>query len=386
MLSLQEACSQAFPSQASGNQVPLNDIDYQMSDTVSAADLTEIGRQLFAGDLVRRSYDVHGIGTRLLTDSAAVAAAIDSFLSPFASGNNGTTGAGIEVFLFTTDELDERMAAVPPGASPLYDWGPLKFFHAGTSRFLELDTRARALADVEHRRLVGFIRRDALDSGWLVSHQIFYPLWGQLMKECGLYPFHAAGLTRNNTGLLLAGRSGSGKSTLTLQLVRRGYGCLGDDTVFLRQTGSRVEALAFPEEINVTEETRRLLPELAKVEKFTVDPLRDKASFELESLFPASSVSRTEPELLVFPEISGKDASTLMPVTRTEALALCMRFGFFFVDPSTAGRHFEILSVLVRQAACHRLEAGLDQQELERTVESLVSTAGGNRSLDEGMA
>ncbi len=386
MLSLQEARSQAFPSQASGNQVPLNDIDYQMSDTVSVAGLTEVGRQLFSGDLLRRSYAVHGISTRLLTDSAAVAAAVDGFLSPFASGSNGTAGADIEVFLFTVDVLDERMAAVPSGATPLYDWGPLKIFHAETSRFLELDTRARALADVGHRRLVGFIRRDALDSGWLVSHQVFYPLWGQLMKECGLYPFHAAGLTRNNTGLLLAGRSGSGKSTLTLQLVKRGYGCLGDDTVFLRHTGDRVEALAFPEEINVTEDTRRLLPDLAKVKKFTVDPLRDKASFELESLFPASSVSRTEPQQIIFPAISGKDASALLPMTRTEALALCMRFGFFFVDPSTTGRHFEILSLLVRQAACHRLESGRDQEQLERTVESLFSTAGGNQSPGEGMA
>lgn len=354
-----------------------------MSDPVSATDLAEFGRRHFPEELLSASFDLHGVRTRLLTNSPDVAAAVESFLAPFIAGGAGG-GADIEVSLFTVDELDETMAAVPPGTPALYDWGPLRVFHAGASRYLELDTRARAVAGVAERRLTGFIRRDALGSPWLVSRQIFYPLWGQLMKECGLYPFHAAGLTRNGAGLLLAGRSGSGKSTLTLQLVRSGYGCLGDDTVFLREAGGRVEALSFPEEINVTGETRRMLPDLAQVENFAADPLRDKSSFALATLFPASGVDHTEPELLIFPEITGSDGSAALPMSRTEALALCLRFGFFFIDPSTTGRHFEILSALVRQAACHRLQSGRDQERLKQVVGSLVAAAGGNQSLGEG--
>ncbi|MEK6536490.1 MAG: hypothetical protein AABZ63_03275, partial [Actinomycetota bacterium] len=60
-------------------------------------------------------------------------------------------------------------------------------------------------------------------------------------------------------------------------------------------------------------------------------------------------------------------------MSRTEALALAMRYGYFFLDPSTTGRHFEILSLLARQTSCFRLYSGRDQEEMGRTVDRLLT-------------
>ena len=79
----------------------------------------------------------------------------------------------------------------------------------------------------------------------------------ETMKRRGLYNLHAAGLCKGERALLLPGSSGSGKSTLTLALLRAGWGFISDDMVFLKQGDSRV--LAFPDEIDFTEKTARLL-------------------------------------------------------------------------------------------------------------------------------
>jgi len=45
--------------------------------------------------------------------------------------------------------------------------------------------------------------------------------------------FHAAALSRNGKGIILAADSGCGKTTLTLALVRQGFQCLSDETAAL---------------------------------------------------------------------------------------------------------------------------------------------------------
>ena len=64
-------------------------------------------------------------------------------------------------------------------------------------------------------------------------------------------------------GLLFTGASGAGKSTLTVALLRAGFGLLGDDTLFLTQNEEGIRALAFPDEVDVTEQTIGFFPELS---------------------------------------------------------------------------------------------------------------------------
>ena len=323
------------------------------------------------GEIYTGYFDFHGVLTRTLTNSEMVDRALAGFLRAFPGEQ--TKKPDIEFHLFTVDKLDESLGEIPAEASMLYDWGMVKIYHQGPLRYLKVDTRARVVADVEKRTAVGFAEKELLQSDWLVTNLFFYPLWGQLLKECGLFPLHAAGLVKEGRSCLFLGRSGSGKSTLTLHLVKNGYGLLSDDTVFLREKDGGVEALSFPEEINVSEQTMKLIPELSRVQNFTVNELRNKSSFSIEELYPGCVVDSSVPALIVFPQIAEVESTTVAPMSRTEALALAMRYGYFFLDPSTTGRHFEILSLLARQTSCFRLYSGRDQEEMGRTVDRLLT-------------
>lgn len=342
-------------------------------DSSAIADLVRLGQQKTSRGPATGVFNVHGVRTRAETNSDEVARALADFLRVFPGSDSDEPD--IRVHLFTVDSLEASMGTVPSEASMLYDWDRVKIYHLGPLRYLEVDTRARVVADVEQRVLAGFAEKELLQSDWLVTNLFFYPLWGQLLKESGLFPLHAAGLAKDGRSCLFLGRSGSGKSTLTLQLVRSGYGLLSDDTVFLREKDGVVEALSFPEEINVTEQTVRLIPELSRVQNFTVNDLRNKSSFSIEELYPGCIVETSVPALMVFPEIAEVEATMSAPMSRTEALALAMRYGYFFMDPSTTGRHFEILSLLTRQTSCFRLYSGSNEEDLGQVVDGLLTAS-----------
>lgn len=340
------------------------------------ADLVRLGQQLSSGGTESATYSVHGVITRVTTNSGEVARAVAKLFKPFPpAAGDAEAAPDINFHLFVVDRLTDELAPVTDSAALLYDWGMVRILCEGDNRYLRVDDRARVHADIRTKTAAGFSEAGLLTNDWLISNVFFYPLWGQLLKENGLFPLHAAGVAREGRGFLFLGKSGSGKSTLTLNLVRAGYGLLSDDTVFLRMAGDRVEALCFPEEINVSEQTMELIPELSRVQNFTVNELRQKSSFPIEELYPGCVVESTVPSVMVFPQIADAEATIVEPMSRMEALALSLRYGFLFMDQSTTGRHFEIMSQLARQADCYRLHAGRDQEELNRQLEKLLTGA-----------
>lgn len=341
-------------------------------------------QKLSATGLKSLAFNVHGVTTRVMTNSNVLHRAVANFLKHFAV-NEPSSQPDIDVSLLVVDSLTDEMASVPKGAEALYDWGTIKIFRDGPRRFLKMDERARVLADLEKKQAVGYLRADLPESDWLIAHMIFYPLWAQLIKESGLFPFHGAGLIKDGKGILLPGRSGSGKSTLSLRLVANGYGLLSDDTVFLRLEKSGAEALCFPEEINVTAHTIELLPELSRVKSFRAHDYLQKSSFPLEELYPGAVAEKCVPAALIFPEIADAKETTVKSISSTEALELSMRYGYFFLDPSTAPRHLEVLSRLARQASCFRIYCGRNQKDLRQALAGLLSEAlkpSGEEKLD----
>ena len=84
----------------------------------------------------------------------------------------------------------------------------------------------------------------------------------ELLKRRERYSLHAAGFCVGGRGLLLPGTSGAGKSTLSLALLRAGCSFLGDDTLFLAAGPDGLRVMAFPDEVDITDETAGFFPEL----------------------------------------------------------------------------------------------------------------------------
>lgn len=338
------------------------------SNTVD--NLIELGESMSEADLRPAYFNVHGVRTKVLTNSDAFHNAVAKLLQPFLEPEKGDPD--IVFYLFLVDSLDETMSHIPVSAEMLYDWDAIKIYYHGANRYLRVANRARVTADLEKGVAAGFASDDILQSDWLVTNLFFYPLWGQMLKVNGLFPIHAAGLAKAGKASLFLGRSGSGKSTLSLNMVRAGFGLLSDDTVFIRDRSGEVEVLSFPEEINIREETLELLPELSRVRKLNVNELRQKSSFHIEELYPNCIVDSAIPVIMVFPEISDIESTSFVPMAGTEALSESLRYGYFFLDPSTSERHFRLMSLLANQVDSYRLYSGSDQKQLEQQVSALL--------------
>lgn len=251
--------------------------------------------------------------------------------------------------------------------------GSVEYFEKPDELFVDFGARGRALCALRTREVwVAYPGNDPR-SVWLCSHPLFTIPLAELLKRAGLYMVHAAGLAHEGRGLLVAGASGAGKTTLCLALLRAGFGFLADDTVFLSprvdgvagQAGQRggVRLLAFPDEVDLTEQTAGFFPELKSETGQLPPPIRPKRAISATRLYGVAPQWECQPAMLVFPQQAPVPQSVLMPMSKEEAfLQLLCNVVRTDVDASQA--HLNALSTLVQQCHCFRLRAGRDFEAL----------------------
>jgi len=183
---------------------------------------------------------------------------------------------------------------------------------------------------------------------------------------------HAAALERNGRGVMIPGLSGSGKTTCCISLIRAGYRCLSDDKPFLRGNGSRIELLAFPERIDVTERTISFFPELGAAFQGDLTTGHRKKQFHPEALYPGSTAETGQPDLILFPQISGESKSRLEKLSKIRALETLLPHTLVVLDPELSERRFDLLARLVEGAECYTLHFGHDVLDLPRLVDPLL--------------
>src|SRR5919106_6418542 len=213
-----------------------------------------------------RSYALHGLHLAVSGWGEAVDA-LHARLAclPAVEGETGTPDLELE---FVTGLEPEGAAGA---GRPVYDppEGTVLYEDAADRLVLELGPRLRAVCEPGQGRArlacIGIDPDDDVLGGdlWTLSHPLATLPLVELLKRQGLYSVHAGGLCRGGRGLVLPGTSGAGKSTLTIALVRAGFGFLGDDTLFLVHRPEGLRLLAFPDEVDLTEQTVEFFPELA---------------------------------------------------------------------------------------------------------------------------
>jgi hypothetical protein len=192
----------------------------------------------------------------------------------------------------------------------------------------------------------------------MLSHPLVTLPLVELLKRRGLYSLHAGGLCRDGRGLVLPGTSGAGKSTLTLALVRAGFGFLGDDTLFLARRPEGLRLLAFPDEVDLTEQTVAFFPELARY-LTAPRPGWRKRQLRAEEAYGAEVVWECAPGHLVFPRVAGREESRLFPLEAGEAL-LELAPNVLLTEPVSSQAHLDALAELANASTCWRLETGRD--------------------------
>jgi hypothetical protein len=355
-----------------------------------------------------RTYALHGLRLEVSGWEPATAA-VDARLRRLATG---TAESGPLRFEF-------RQAATAPFAPPRHGRpvynppsGRVLFADEEDVLYIEVGETLAALCRPDEGRaeIAVVAASGSLEPAdlYLLSHPLFTLPLCELTKRRGLFSLHAAGLCRDGRALLLPGQSGAGKSTLAVALARAGFGLLGDDTVFLARRPGGLRVLAFPDEVDLTEESaallagtpdRRTRPHLASPFPNPLPPRgrnplprpaanmgqRDgfpslldaarrrrglpsqdgrgtgarKLALAPERLAAGGLVAECAPGWLVFPRIAGGAASELVPMPRDEAL-LALAPEVLPTERRSSQAHLDALAELVAASEPWCLATGRD--------------------------
>ena len=326
-----------------------------------------------------RRYAFHGVRIAVRCESAAVADALHARLRCFAVAGFGDGSDGVDLSFDFRVAGDGGYATADPAddARPVYvpRHGTVTYSDAEDRLYLDLDDRARAVCDVARgetrveTRVAA--RRPADDATWLLSHPVLtLPLVEQL-KRRGLYSVHAAAVAVDGRALLVAGTSGAGKSTLALALLRAGLDFLGDDMCFLTDRGDGLRVCAFPDEVDVTDETARLFPELHALLDEPRHPGWPKRRLLPEAVFDVRFVRECRPGVIVFPRVAGTERSVLTPMSPGAAL-VALAPNVLLTEPRAAQAHLDALAGLVEASDCYALETGRDLDALPAVLARLL--------------
>jgi len=167
---------------------------------------------------------------------------------------------------------------------------------------------------------------------------------------------HAAGLVKDDRGLLLVGPSGSGKSNQALNLMLGGWRCLSEEIILIEPDGRPGDIMVrpFPRSLHAKAATLRLFPELprSKAGRGFVDS-SGKRRFDPSLIREDWVAQPARPTWLVFPAYSQAGGEALTPTGETEALSMLIEQTINLTSFGESG--IEVLIRLVRSCACYRL-------------------------------
>jgi hypothetical protein len=315
-----------------------------------------------------REYEIHGLRLAV-TGWEEAAAALHGRLERLASIPAGEPDLLFEIGVGPQGEGLQR----PERARPVYEppVGEVLFDDAADRIWIGLGPDRLAVCEPARGRARLWARHGSGEDLWLLSHPLFTLPLVEMLKRRGLWALHAAGLQWNGKAVVLAGASGAGKSTLSIALARAGFGFLGDDTLFLAPGPDGLRLLAFPDEVDLTDETASFFPELAGLQ---AEPRREgwrKRRLRAEEAYGAPLAGEVAPALLIFPRISGRTESALAPMDPGEAL-IELAGNVLLTEPASSQAHLDALAALAAASSCWRLETGTDLDGAVRLLRGLA--------------
>jgi hypothetical protein len=316
------------------------------------------------------SYSLCGVRFHLVCTPPSETAGLQRILERLFSlvPREGLAGAdNIEISVRTVSSAN-------PPADPVN--GELVFEAPGfsairTEHGYHLQSRGSSLTlDLRLGRAVGLLTYAFMQATPEDQRGLFLFAFLLLLSGRGLYGLHAAGVSWNDHGFLLAGNSGCGKTTLTCALARSGWQYLSDDAVLLRRGLSGVEALAFGLPFHCSSALFRFFPELAR----GAEPhAHGKHLVDVSSVYPGRALLDFRPEAILFPEISSAPTSRLIPLDRTATLLRLLGDGAGLLHKRDyMAAQMEILGDLARSARGFRLLHGADVHNNPFRVSALL--------------
>ncbi len=206
----------------------------------------------------------------------------------------------------------------------------------------------------------------------IFSNFIFISGLSEVIRPRNLMLIHAAALAKDGKAILIPGFTGGGKTTLSVALLRGGFKILSDDRPFLRKATDGFNLLAFPEDVDVTEQTISFFPELANGPCDLFKMGLRKKKFWVEKVYPNSIIDAAKPKVLLLPNIVDHPVSRLKPMPKIEAVSKLLPHGLLVFDREIAEHHFHLLCQLVEEMDCYQIDFGKDLLEVYKLIEKIL--------------
>ena len=310
-----------------------------------------------------RTYGFHGLNLRV-TSSAGIAACLDARFQMLPWNGECAETVSFE-FESVLNAKAHRFGKPSGRGKPFYqlEGGDASYFDAEDQLYLCYEDRVRVLCNPEAGSASFSVLEPEIDNLWLATHLLFTICLVEILKRRGLYSLHAGGLSANGKCLLIPGTSGAGKSTLTVASLRANFDYMSDDMVFLAGQPEGFKVLAFPEEVDVSDETAAFFPEL----RFLLDaPKRRgwrKRQIHPAQVYSAKVAPEARPVAVVIPRIAKSESSVVTLIDPDEAL-LEMVPNVLLTEANSCRAHLDVLKGLVTSTPCYRLETGRDFDQL----------------------
>ncbi|HVA90765.1 MAG TPA: hypothetical protein VNL71_13095 [Chloroflexota bacterium] len=318
------------------------------------------------------AYDLHGLRIAFESD-ALLATALRERLGQLPPAPLGPADLTF-TFRSTPTPAEHVVDLPPPGARLVYasDLGEFRYDETSGALFIVCGDRVRTRCDAARgwvqTSIVGMKAADL----WLLSHPLVTIPLLEMAKHRGLFSLHASAVAIDGACLIFPGASGSGKSTLALALARGGWDLLGDDMLFLTPGRDGPLVRAFPEPIDITDQTITLFAELGDLGAVPKQPGWPKRQLPLPERYGTRIAWACRPAALIFPRVAHRACSALSPMDRDEALLELVPNVFLTEDRATQA-HLDALASLVGQCACYRLETGSDLDALPSLLQPLLA-------------
>jgi len=320
-----------------------------------------------------QTYGFHGLNLRV-SSSAAIASCLDSRFQMLPS--NGECGETIFFDFESVSSTNEHRFGKPAGrAKPFYqlESGDASYFDAEDQLYLSYEDRVRVLCSPGAGSAWFSVVEPEIENLWLASHLLFTICLIEMLKRRGLYSLHAGGLSANGKCILIPGTSGAGKSTLTVASLRAHFDYMSDDMVFLVDRPDGFRVLAFPEAVDVSDQTAGFFPELSFLLRAPKRRGWRKQQIHPTQVYGAKVAPEARTAAVVIPRISKAETSVVSRMDPDEAL-LEMVPNVLLTEANSCRAHLDALSELVTSTPCYRLETGRDFDRVSHQFRELLES------------
>jgi len=324
-----------------------------------------------SSSLSTQTYGFHGLNLEV-SSPATIAACLDSRFQMLPSN-----GECAETLFFDFESVPNTKVhrfGKPPGrAKPFYqlEGGEASYFEAEDLLYLCYGDSVRVLCNPGEGAACFSVLETEIENIWLASHLLLTICLTEILKRRGLYSLHAGGFSARGKCLLIPGTSGAGKSTLTVASLRANFDYMSDDMVFLMDRPEGFRVLAFPEEVDVTDQTAGFFPELSFLLSAPKRCGWRKRQIHPTQIYGAKVASEARPAAIVIPRIAEAETSVVTGMDPDEAM-LEMVPNVLLTEAKSCRAHLEVLMELVKSTPCYRLETGRDFDQISMRFRELL--------------